>query len=539
MEKIHFVKIIDSENVEDIEALEINAKKKSHIFDAPTAKINRDGHVILDFGKEICGRVHVVYSWNDGDKVRIRTGESVAETCAELGEKGACNDHSLRDAVYPSLKLSDFSTTETGFRFVRLDSLEGTVKIISIYAEETPNGLNRIGDFECNDEEINKIFKVAVRTLSLCTRDEEIWDAIKRDRIVWIGDFYPELIGLFPLYGDIKQFKNVFDSFGSFDKRWANGLPSYSAWWLLCLCEYYELSGDKDYFLSKIDDIRDVIDAFDSIIKENGRISPNDGIVPTNGDFNYFIDWPSNQTKDSEIGWRYLIIMMLRKAKTVLSGFDEDVSKIEAMISRLSSYSYEQSSFKQVTALGVLADMIDGEKAKELLKKDGAMGMTCFMSAIIMKALMKLGEGEFALETIKEYYGAMLKMGATTFFEDFDMEWLKDDPDPITEMPKENKKNIHADYGKFCYKGLRHSLCHGWSSGFISFFFDYILGVTALEPGYKTISVVPHLSGLAKANGIIATPYGPIKVSHELIDGKVHTELDLPKGVQISDGLAK
>ncbi len=539
MDKIHFVKIIDSKNVDDIRALEINAKKKSHIFDAPVMKINRDGYVILDFGKEICGRVHVVYSWNGDAKVRFRTGESVAETCAELGEKGACNDHSLRDAVYPSLKLSDFSTTETGFRFVRIDSLEGTVQIISIYAEETPNGLKRIGDFKCNDEEINKIFEVAARTLSLCTRDEEIWDAIKRDRIVWIGDFYPELIGLFPLYGDLKQFKNVFDSFGSFDKRWANGLPSYSAWWLLCLCEYYALSGDEEYFLSKDKDIDDVIASFDSIIKENGMISPKDGIVPTNGDFNYFIDWPSNQTKDSEIGWRYLLLIMLAKAKDVLSGFSKDVSKIEAMISRLSSYHYDESSFKQVTALGVLSGKIDEKKAREALKKDGAMGMTCFMSAIIVKALAKLDEGEFALKTIKEYYGAMLKMGATSFFEDFDMGWLKDDPDPITELPRENKKNIHADYGKFCYKGLRHSLCHGWSSGFISFFFDYVLGVASLEPGYKTISVTPHLSGLRKASGVIATPYGPIHVSHELIDGKIHTEIDLPKGVQIADGLIK
>jgi hypothetical protein len=35
----------------------------------------------------------------------------------------------------------------------------------------------------------------------------------------------------------------------------------------------------------------------------------------------------------------------------------------------------------------------------------------------------------------------------------------------IDELPVAGKKDIHGDYGEFCYKGFRHSLCHGWSSG--------------------------------------------------------------------------
>ena len=69
---------------------------------------------------------------------------------------------------------------------------------------------------------------------------------------------------------------------------------------------------------------------------------------------------------------------------------------------------------------------------------------------------------------LKEYYGGMLSVGATTFWEDFDIDWLKNSGriDKITPC---DKKDIHGDFGAFCYKGFRHSLCHAWSCGVNAF----------------------------------------------------------------------
>ena len=69
------------------------------------------------------------------------------------------------------------------------------------------------------------------------------------------------------------------------------------------------------------------------------------------------------------------------------------------------------------------------------------------------------------------YYGAMLSIGATTFFEDFDIKWLENSS-RLDRLPKKNQKDIHGDFGKHCYVGFRHSFCHGWSSGVIRFIFD-------------------------------------------------------------------
>ena len=90
------------------------------------------------------------------------------------------------------------------------------------------------------------------------------------------------------------------------------------------------------------------------------------------------------------------------------------------------------------------------------------------------------------------YYGAMLSRGATTFWEDFHMDWL-DGSGRIDELPTEGQKDIHGDYGAFCYEGFRHSLCHGWASGVYALFVENIIGLK-IENG--EISVNPNTMGI-------------------------------------------
>lgn len=62
------------------------------------------------------------------------------------------------------------------------------------------------------------------------------------------------------------------------------------------------------------------------------------------------------------------------------------------------------------------------------------------------------------------------------------MEWLNDLPQGVEGIPQKDKKNIHRDYGQYCYKGLRHSLCHGWTAGALAFLVRTILGVQPISP---------------------------------------------------------
>ncbi len=91
-------------------------------------------------------------------------------------------------------------------------------------------------------------------------------------------------------------------------------------------------------------------------------------------------------------------------------------------------------------------------------------------------------------------------------------------------------KDLHADYGKFCYKNLRHSLCHGWASGVVSYAFENVLGVTIVEPGYRKVHIAPKLFGLDWVEGEVPTPMGNIHVRAEA--GKA-PEITLPEGIEL------
>ena len=134
---------------------------------------------------------------------------------------------------------------------------------------------------------------------------------------------------------------------------------------------------------------------------------------------------------------------------------------------------------------------------------------------------------------MKGFYGGMLQMGATSFWEDFDVEWLKDNPQGVDGVPEQDRKNIHRDYGQFCYQGLRHSLCHGWTAGVLAFFVRTILGIKPVVPGCKKIQVKPNLLGLTSVEGCVPTLYGEIYVKHTMQNGEIISEIKAPEGVEI------
>ena len=136
------------------------------------------------------------------------------------------------------------------------------------------------------------------------------------------------------------------------------------------------------------------------------------------------------------------------------------------MLQKLRKIEIAPSHSKQVTGLKFFAAELSGED-KDRLVRGGAAGMSTFMSYYILKAVASFDKPA-AIRMMKDYYGAMLQKGATTFWEDFSMDWVENTC-RIDEFPREGQKDIHGDFGAYCYKGFRHSLCHGWSAGVIRF----------------------------------------------------------------------
>lgn len=487
-------------------------------------------YVILDFGKEICGGVRIVTAIVKGltTKIRLVFGESVSEAMSSVGEKGATNHHSPRDFDAMISNLSTLEFGRTGFRFVKIELEDEDAEV----AFKSVIGLcylpeeKIIGKIETDDESINKILETAVYTCTLNMQDGYFLDGIKRDRLVWSGDMYAEIKTALFFFGVTSHMRRSLDFVRATtpDGFWMNNIPSYDAWWVINVCEYYNYSGDSAYLAENLNNINTAMKELDACIDEDGTMDFGKTGKKL-GLHEFFLDWPTDGTKDAVTGTALLILYAARIFKKTAK--DKTCYATICSINRkLQRYISEETSKKQIAAFQALCGQ-PSDGLKLLLEKDGASGFSTFMSYFILKALVASG-CDHTVDFIKEYYGGMLGRGATAFWEDFDVSWL-DGSGRIDEIPVTGKKDLHADYGQFCYKGLRHSLCHGWSSGVVPFFIEEIVGLKILEPGFKKIAVRPDPGSLKYISAKIPTPYGVVSI--EVKNGKV--DVVLPNGITL------
>jgi hypothetical protein len=181
-----------------------------------------------------------------------------------------------------------------------------------------------------------------------------------------------------------------------------------------------------------------------------------------------------------------------------------------------------------------LSGLADAEKMnRDLLAVDPVSGVSTFYGYYVLQARAMAGDYKGAMDVIREYWGGMLDLGATTFWEDFDLSWARN-AGRIDELTPEGKIDVHVDYGDYCYVGLRHSYCHGWASGPTAWMSQHVLGINIVEPGCKAVRIDPHLGDLEWVEGSYPTPLGVIKVRHEKkADGSIDSEVDIPKGIKL------
>ncbi len=181
-----------------------------------------------------------------------------------------------------------------------------------------------------------------------------------------------------------------------------------------------------------------------------------------------------------------------------------------------------------------LADIWPASKADtQIISVGGVKDFSTFYGYFMLQAKAKAGNYTEAIDNIKTFWGGMLALGATTFWEDFNMDWTVNAA-PIDELVPAGKRDIHGDCGAYCYKSFRHSLCHGWVSGPTAWMTEHVLGVQVMEPGCTVLRIVPHLGSLQWVEGDFPTPYGNVHIRHEIDkNGKVRSKIKAPKGVKI------
>lgn len=491
--------------------------------------------LLLDFGKELQGGLQLITDQSRGSKpvrVRIRFGESASEAMSSIDTiKGATNDHAMRDFIVSLPWLGKLEVGNTGFRFVRIDLVDSNteLKLKEARAIFVYRDIPYLGSFKCSDTLLNKIWLTGAYTVHLNMQDY-LWDGIKRDRLVWVGDMHPETSTIAAVFGYNDVVPKSLDLARDITPLpgYMNGMVSYSMWWILIQHDWYMHNGDLKYLQQQKSYLVQLLKQYAQKVDANN--SENlDGA-------GRFLDWPSSQnTKGIHAGLQAMLVMTLNAGSqlcTILK--DPATAKIcDATVARLKKNVPDANGSKQAAALLSLSGLLPADKANAELSAGGVHNYSTFFGYYMLQAKAKAGDYQGGISAIRDFWGPMLDLGATTFWEDFNIDWLPN-ASRIDELVPEGKKDIHGDYGAYCYKGFRHSLSHGWASGPTPWLTEHVLGVQVIAPGCKVIKIEPHLGDLTFAEGTYPTPYGIVKIKHvKLANGKVKTTVKAPKGVKI------
>lgn len=498
--------------------------------------------ILLDFGREIQGGIRISSGMRASQQtahLRIRFGESVSEAMSDVrpdyNKHNATNEHSLRDFTQEVPWLGSVETGNSGFRFVRIDLLDADidyllrgVQAISYMIDEP-----EIGHFNCSDPRLNQIWRTGAYTVKLNMQDY-LWDGIKRDRLVWLGDLHPEVMTVNNIWGAHDVVKRTLD-FAKTDTPlpgWMNGFSSYSMWWLLIHRDYYLHHGDLNYLKENQEYIRKLVMQLDECVSQSGEEKMT-GVR--------FLDWPTSEQKDVIHDGLQSLTLITMKAALQISKWLNDSAMEEIAnncISRMENFKSQHTTASQAVSLMLLAGLSnDAERDCNTLIANGVESFSPFYGYYAVEALAQNGHIDDAINMISDYWGGMIDLGATTFWEDFNYSNSKN-ASRIDEMPTPERYDIHADGGAYCYVGHRLSLCHGWGAGPTPWMQRYLLGVTPLEPGCKKVQVKPHLGNIDFVEGSVPTPYGPIYIkASKTKNNKTNLTIKAPKQIKIVKSL--
>ena len=519
-------RIVHQQNVTGAEKLLHHNWSQATTGKADGCTLLKDGSIVLDFGREIHGGVQIVngsVQENRTFKVRLRFGESVSEA---LGE--ANNDHALNDITtgIPPMSSQEFGLT--GFRFVHLQMLEdGELPLAAIRAVTLMRDDPMIGAFECSDARLNEIWQVGADTVHLCMQDF-LWDGIKRDRLVWLGDMHPEVRVISAVWGAHPIVPQSLDWVRDHTPLpgWMNGISAYSLWWIIIQRDWFGHYGDRKYLQEQQTYLRDLLQILHDGVAERGAAF-DDG--------REFLDWPSSPHREAVRAGLLALLVLAFQAGVELGQWLDDEAIVmlsQDSLARLSEAPPLPEPHKQASALLALSGLYDAHEVNErVLARDPLHGLSTFYGYYVLQARAQAGDFAGALDVIRQYWGGMLDLGATSFWEHFELAW-KDGATRIDEVPQDDKHDIHREYGEYCYVGLRHSLCHGWAAGPTAWLSEHVLGVQVLAP--NRFRLAPHLGDLAWARGTFPTTLGPLHVQHERDQsGAVVSKYQGPEGVEV------
>ncbi|MBN2614001.1 MAG: hypothetical protein JXB00_20760 [Bacteroidales bacterium] len=393
------------------------------------------GGRLYDFGKETFGFIKF-HGLSGSGPVTIQYGE----TAEEALDGKHCETFYTFDV--PEGKADLVVDHSNALRYAFILSDNASFDDISLMYEYSP--VEYRASFRSSDEELNRIWEVGRYTLQLTTREIFI-DGIKRDRWAWSGDAYQSYLMNYYMFFDLPTTKRTMYTLRGSDPVMVhlNNILDYSFYWFMGIYDYYLYTGDKTFLRQIYPKMESLMDFVLERTNERGLV---EGLQ---GDWVY-IDWFDHEVDiTGEVSFEQIVFCKSLETMALCAnvlGIDSEAEKYGALaqdvMSKLNDFWIEEKqafifnrkngiNSDQVTKHANMFAIFNGyvtDQQKEqikhsvLLNEDIPAISTPYMRFYELEAICTIGERDYVLNEMKDYWGGMLKLGATSFWEKYNPE---------------------------------------------------------------------------------------------------------------------
>jgi hypothetical protein len=487
----------------------------------PAPVLDDTPRLLLDFGREVTGRIELQSSSDQSAEVTVQYGESEAE--ATEGPYLGINP------IYIPPHATVYGP-KGAFRYALIHFTAGkstTYKSIQLDGIAYP--VDYKGSFLSSDPELNQMWTLGAYTAHLCMQDD-IWDAPKRDRGRWMGDLEVSGRTIEDTFGDTFLMDETLEHLLGEAPiyRDVNGIPGYSAFWIIGETQYYKHTGSMRQLQSMHIRLVQLLEYMETVLNQDSLYVNSNHAWP-------FVDWSPELSQDgpeSRRGTQFEFYAAFRDGAWLLRQLNDNTNadrfeKRAAAIKAAAQSSMLDASDSfgsrwQTNAYAVLSGVANPSQYPAIWRnalssvghiKYNGLIITPYYNYYVISAMAKMGHRAEALNWIRQYWGSMTQEGATSYWEGYDPSWYKG---------SDFHRSLQADD----MSGFSVSLAHGWSSGVTPWLMEEILGIHATGPGFSTVNIRPDLIDLQWAKGAEPTPRGLLGVA--IIKDK--TTIDLPPG---------
>ena len=525
------------ERVESLARFRTPAQEQQTVVYLADASGGKTPSILLDFGKEVAGRVLLRNSGSQLATVEVSYGESMEELLNGpfLGtQKILVPPHGVGRGV------------KSAFRYVLLafPGEGGEVRLEQAALEGIAYPVRYKASFESSDPRLNRIWETAAYTAHLCMQ-EGIWDGVKRDRGKWMGDMDVTARVIEAVFGDHalnEQTLHELAGIPPYDEH-VNSLASYTPLWVIGEAENYRRTGS----LKELQAVREPLKGL--LARMDRDVDPS-GLFVNPGKRELFVDWAPNFDRDTPEARRAIqfeYLMAFAEGAKLLDKVGEQAlaekyrARSAQMKQAAESHLLDPATgtfgpYWQANAIAVVSGAVSPERGRAIYDRvlsgvgagtERMQQVTPFYGYYVMEALARLGHTQQALDWMRQYWGGMLDEDATSFWEAYDPRWPREQP----------HKYLQADRKT----GYYISMAHGWASGPALWLLENVVGLHSADAGGHSFEIRPELSGLSWVKGSMPAGKGILTVGIQNNDNMT-ISVSVPESckakVRIPDGMS-